>query len=91
MDMSRHYELRDEIPEYKNEVNTRRLFGMRTPIESVAVGIVLGVTLPKRNQALRAVHAAMEIASESLSSDDVAVSQALASMYLDHHYYNWGG
>tara|TARA_R110000824_G_C15008664_1_gene657046 strand:+ start:134 stop:427 length:294 start_codon:yes stop_codon:yes gene_type:complete len=83
---------RNEMPDDKNELNTRKLFDMRTPIESVAVGIVLGVILPKRNQALRATFLAMEIASAAnLSSDDVGTSQGIANRYLEKHYYNWRG
>lgn len=92
MDMSQHYELRDEFFDDKEKVNTRKLLDMETPIESLAVAIILTVISKTRNRALRALHTGMEIASAAgLSTDDVAVSRGLANMYLDHHYYNWGG
>ena len=92
MDMSQHYELRDEFFDDKEKVNTRKLLDMETPIESVAVAIILTVTSRTRNRSLRALHTGIAIASSArLNSDDVDCARALANMYLDHHYYNWGG
>ena len=75
-------------------INTkyRTLKEPQTPIEAVALGLVLAVTAPTRNKALKATFLAEEIASDAkLTTEDVDCAKAIASRWLDDHYYEWGG
>ena len=75
-------------------INTkyRTLREPQGPIESVALGLVLAVTAPTRNKALRATFLAEEIAADAtLSSEDIDCAKAIASRWLDANFYAWGG